>query len=227
MKDVSLLANSMGIKFKKKELLTRALTHRSYINENPKFKIHNERLEFLGDAVLELIVTEYLFKNFNNPEGDLTNWRAALVNSEMLASTAKKLKLGEYLLLSKGEARDKGKAREYILANAFEALLGAIYLDGGIETARVFVEKYILIELQKVLDEKLYQDPKSYFQERAQEKLGITPHYKVLDEWGPDHKKQFRLGVYLGNELIAEAEGESKHSAEKKAAAKGLEIKKW
>ena len=227
MKDVSLLSKNIGIKFKKKELLIRALTHRSYINENPKFKIHNERLEFLGDAVLELIVTEHLFKNFNNPEGDLTNWRAALVNSETLASTAKKLKLGDYLLLSKGEARDKGKAREYILANAFEALLGAIYLDGGIETARIFVEKQILTKLQKVLDEKLYQDPKSYFQERAQEKLGITPHYKVSDEWGPDHKKQFRLGIYLGKELIAEAEGESKHSAEKKAAAKALEIKKW
>ncbi len=227
MKDVSLLSKNIGIKFKKKELLIRALTHRSYINENPKFKIHNERLEFLGDAVLELIVTEHLFKNFNNPEGDLTNWRAALVNSETLASTAKKLKLGDYLLLSKGEARDKGKAREYILANAFEALLGAIYLDGGIEMARIFVEKQILTKLQKVLDEKLYQDPKSYFQERAQEKLGITPHYKVSDEWGPDHKKQFRLGIYLGKELIAEAEGESKHSAEKKAAAKALEIKKW
>ncbi len=227
MKNTSLLAKNIGIKFKKKELLIRALTHRSYINENPKYKVHNERLEFLGDAVLELVVTEHLFRNFKNPEGDLTNWRAALVNSEMLTSVAKKIKLGDYLMLSKGETQDKGKAREYILANAFEALLGAIYLDKGMETARAFIENYILTELQRILDEKLYRDSKSYFQERAQEKLGITPNYKVLDEWGPDHKKQFRLGVYLEKELIAEAEGESKHSAEKKAAAKALEIKKW
>ena len=171
-KDLSLLEKSLGISFRNKQYLIQALTHRSYLNEHTEFSKHNERLEFLGDAVLELTVTEHLFKNFTNPEGELTNWRAALVNSKMLASVAKELKLGRYLLLSRGESRDTGKAREYILANTFEALLGAIYLDKGIDEARTFVEKNILARLQNVLDEKLYQDAKSYFQERSQEKLG-------------------------------------------------------
>jgi len=227
MKDVSSLEKTIGLKFKKENLLIQAVTHRSYINENPKVKGHNERLEFLGDAVLELIVTEHLFKNFKNPEGELTNWRAALVNSKMLSSIAKEIELGSYLLLSRGESKDKGKAREYILANAVEALIGSIYMDQGIKAAQSFIEKYILSKLQKILDEKLYEDPKSRFQEKAQEKLGITPHYQVLKEWGPDHKKEFRVGIYLEDKLIAEAEGASKHSAEKEAAAKALEIKKW
>ena len=155
-KNLEKFEEKIKINFNDRKLLETVFVHRSYLNEHPDFGLdQNERLEFLGDAVLELIVTEHLFKNFNNPEGDLTNWRAALVNSEMLGSTAKKLKLGDYLLLSKGESRDKGKAREYILANAFEALLGAIYLDRGMETARIFVEKQILVKLQRVLDEKL------------------------------------------------------------------------
>lgn len=227
MKDFSKLEKTLGIKFKNQDLLIQALTHRSYLNENPSFKKHNERLEFLGDAVLELVVTDYLFQKYQKPEGDLTNLRAALVNSKMLSTVAKELHLGDYLLLSHGEAQDSGRAREFILENAFEALLGAIYLDQGLKKASVFIKKTILSKLQKVLKERLYQDPKSLFQEEAQEKLGITPHYEVLDEWGPDHNKRFRIGVYLETELITEAEGPSKHVAEKEAARKALEIKKW
>jgi len=227
MKDFSLLEKKIGVGFKKPELLMQAMTHRSYLNENAKIKEHNERLEFLGDAVLELIVTEYLFRNYDKPEGDLTSWRAALVNSEMLASISRELGLEEYLLLSKGEARDIGRARDFILANALEALLGAIYLDRGLEKTRGFIEKHVLVKLGRIIEEELYRDSKSFFQEKAQEKEGITPHYTVLSEWGPDHKKEFRVGVYLGEELIAEADGSSKNVAEKEAAKKALEIKKW
>jgi ribonuclease-3 len=227
MKDFSLLEKRIGVGFKKPELLMQAMTHRSYLNENAKIKEHNERLEFLGDAVLELIVTEYLFRNYSEPEGDLTSWRAALVNSEMLALISRELGLEEYLLLSKGEARDIGRARDFILANAIEALLGAIYLDRGLEKTRTFIEKHVLVKLAKIIEEELYRDSKSFFQEKAQEKESITPHYEVLSEWGPDHKKEFRIGVYLGDELIAEADGSSKSVAEKEAAKKALEIKKW
>jgi len=227
MKDFSLLEKRIGIGFKKPELLMQAMTHRSYLNENAKIKEHNERLEFLGDAVLELIVTEYLFKNYGEPEGDLTSWRAALVNSEMLASISRELGLEEYLLLSKGEARDIGRARDFILANALEALLGSIYLDRGLEKTRTFIEKHVLAKLGKIIEEELYRDSKSFFQEKAQEKESVTPHYEVLSEWGPDHKKEFRVGVYLGDELVAEADGSSKSVAEKEAAKKALEVKKW
>jgi len=227
MKDISLFEEGIGIKFKNKDLLTQALTHRSYLNENPGFKDHNERLEFLGDAVLELVVTEYLFVNYDKPEGDLTNWRAALVNSKMLAIIAKELDIDHYLLLSHGEERDTGRAREFILANAFEALLGTIYLDKGVDEAKDFIQKHVLSKLPMILKGKLYQDPKSVFQEKAQEKLGITPHYEVLEEWGPDHRKQFKVGVYLGKDFVAEAEGISKHTAEKEAAGKALKVKKW
>ncbi len=227
MKDLNRLEKLLGVGFKNKRLLIQALTHRSYLNEHPETKDHNERLEFLGDAVLELVVTDHLFRSYKKPEGELTNWRAALVNSQMLSRIAKELGLGNFLLLSHGEKKDKGRAREFILANTLEALIGAIYLDKGIEGASDFIQRTVLQKLQQVLEEKLYQDPKTVFQEKAQEKLGITPHYELLKEWGPDHNKKFLVGVYLKETLIAEAEGVSKHSAEKAAAKKALEIKKW
>ena len=218
----------MDLKFKNPDLLKQALTHRSYLNENPNFGLdHNERLEFLGDAVLELVVTEYLYQNYKNPEGELTSWRAALVNAEMLSKKAKKLGLNDEILLSRGEAKDTGKARDYILANALEALIGAIYLDGGYEIAKKFINENILIELPSVLENKLYLDAKSQFQERAQEEVNITPEYKVLKEWGPDHDKKFKIGVYLNTELVAVAIGSSKQEAQQKAAEKALKAKDW
>ena len=225
---LSPLEEKLAYHFKRRELLIQALTHRSYLNENPHFKYeHNERLEFLGDAVLELIVTEHLYRNYRNPEGELTNWRAALVNSRMLSLVAKNLGVNDFLLLSRGEAQDTGRARQLILANTFEAIVGAIYLDGGFEKAKEFIKKHLLVKLKEVLRKKLYQDPKSRFQEKAQEILGITPSYQVLREWGPDHKKQFEVGVYLEKEMIAKGKGFSKQSAEEKAAQKALKIKGW
>ena len=189
---------------------------------------HNERLEFLGDAVLELIVTEYLYKNYSNPEGELTNWRAALVNAKMLAQISHELNIENYLFLSKGEAKDKNeKARNYILANAMEAIIGAIYLDQGWDKSSEFIANNILTKLPNILENKLYIDAKSLFQEMAQEKTGITPSYKVISEFGPDHKKTFIIGVYLENKLIAEGEGTSKQEAQTNAAQKGLNVKKW
>ncbi|MFH1392383.1 MAG: ribonuclease III [bacterium] len=218
----------LKLKFNNQDLLKQALTHRSYLNENPGLNLkHNERLEFLGDAVLELIATEYLFQNYKNPEGELTAWRAALVNADMLAKKAKELGLGKDLLLSKGETKDTGKARNYILANALEALIGAIYLDQGYQAAKNFVQEYILIELPSILKNKLYIDSKSQFQEKAQENTGITPEYKSLKEWGPDHDKKFKIGVYLNTELVASAIGSSKQESQQKAAEKALQEKNW
>jgi len=200
MKDFSKLEEKIGVKFKNQDLLIQSVVHRSYLNENPGFKLpHNERLEFLGDAVLELIVTEYLYQNYQNPEGELTNWRASLVNAKMLSETAKELEIDKYPCLSKGEAKEpvNSKARQYILANAFEALAGAIYLDQGYVVAREFIKKYLISKLPHILEYKLFIDPKSKFQEIAQEKYGITPSYKVLEESGPDHAKHFKVGVYL------------------------------
>lgn len=228
MKDFSILEKKLGLKFKNKDFLTEAFIHRSYLNEKPKIGLsHNERLEFLGDAVLELVVTEHLYKNYKNPEGELTSWRAALVNAQSLSRAAKDLGFNDFLLLSQGEAKDIGKARQYILANAFEALIGAIYLDTGYEGARSFIEAYLLKKLPEIIEKKLYYDPKSRFQERAQEESRVTPSYKALKEWGPDHARHFVIGVYLGRDLIAEGEGSSKQIAEEDAAAKALEIKKW
>ncbi len=228
MKDFSQLERKLNFQFKNKDLLTEAFIHRSYINENPKVNLsHNERLEFLGDAVLELVVTEYLYNNYKNPEGELTSWRAALVNAQTLSQMAKDLGLNDYLLLSQGEARDVGKARQYILANAFEALVGAIYLDLGYGEAKDFIKSHLLKKLPEIIEKKLYNDPKSRFQEEAQEKVRITPIYKVLKEWGPDHARHFIIGVYLGQELVAEGEGSSKQLAEEDAAAKALEIRGW
>lgn len=229
MKDFSVLETTLGYRFKDQELLRQALVHRSYLNENPGFGLpHNERLEFLGDAVLELVVTDYLFRKFPNPEGELTNWRAALVNAIMLSSIASRLGLESYLYLSRGESKDAGsKARQYILANAIEAVIGAVYLDGGLPSATTLIHQHVLVELSAVLSEKLYLDPKSRFQELAQEKHGVTPTYLVLDEHGPDHAKEFRVGLYLGEEMIAEGTGSSKQEAQVAAAAAGLKVKQW
>lgn len=229
MDKIADLEKVLKVKFNNQDLLREALVHRSYINEHPGFKLgHNERLEFLGDAVLELVVTEYLFKHYDNPEGELTNWRAALVNSKMLAETAEKFNLYKYLYLSHGEAKDTNpKARNYILANAMEAVIGAIYLDQGWEVVKDFIENNIIIKLPHILENKLYLDAKSHFQEQAQEKVGITPSYKVITESGPDHAKTFVVGVYLNDELVAEGKGTSKQEAQMAAARKALQIKGW
>ena len=230
MNDLKQLEKSVGVKFKDIDLLRQSMVHRSYLNENPDFGLpHNERLEFLGDAVLEIIVTEHLFIKFpKTPEGDLTNWRASLVNSKMLSLVAEEIKLEGHLYLSRGEAKDSNsKARQYILANAVEALIGAIYLDQGIKKSSEFVHKKIISKLENILENELYLDPKSKFQEKAQELYKTTPHYKVLSETGPDHDKVFEVGLCLGDELVCRGRGSSKQEAQVDAADKGLKKKKW
>lgn len=229
MKEIFELEKTLAVTFKNKDLLTQSVVHRSYLNEHPDFPLdHNERLEFLGDAVLELVVTEYLYNNYPNPEGELTNWRASLVNAIMLSGIAASLGVEDFLYLSKGEAKEKGsKARQYILANAFESIVGAIYLDQGMETARDYIHRVLLPKLPYILEHELYLDPKSRFQEAAQDQLGITPNYRVLEEKGPDHAKWFKVGVYLGNEMIASGEGASKQEAQVSAAEAGLRAKDW
>jgi len=229
MKDFEVLEKKLGVRFKNKDLLTQAFTHRSYLNENPSLKLgHNERLEFLGDAVMELIVTEHLYKEFpEKAEGDLTNWRAALVNAKMLTSVAEDLGFNDFLLLSRGEAKELGKARAYILANAFEAFLGALYLDSGIKQCDGFITKNLLVNLANIIKDGSYKDAKSKFQEEAQERVSVTPNYKVLKEYGPDHEKNFVVGVYLDKELVAEGQGSSKREAEEAAAELALDVKKW
>lgn len=228
MKDFAKLEKELNIEFRDKSMLQQAFCHRSYLNENPEFKLkHNERLEFLGDAVLELVVTEYLFANYENPEGELTNWRAALVNAQSLSETASELGFDDYLLLSRGEAKDTGKARQYILADTFEAFLGALYLDQGLEVSRKFLEKNVVIKLKKILEEGSHKDAKSKFQEEAQEREKVTPTYRVMKESGPDHVKHFVIGVFLGEDLIAEGEGSSKQEGEEDAAKHALKAKGW
>lgn len=228
MRDFSKLQEKLGIKFKNIDLLKQAHVHRSYLNENPHFPLdHNERLEFLGDAVLELCVTEYLYQNYPNPEGELTNWRAALVNYQMLAKQAKKLGLNDYLYLSRGEAKDVGKARDIILANTFEAVIGSIYLDQGFKITKKFIEKNLLYELPEIIKLKLYLDPKSKLQESTQEKYSITPTYQVLKEWGPDHAKKFSIGVFLEDKMIGKGEGSSKQEAQVRAAEEALKGNSW
>ena len=222
------LAKRIGVEFTDQSLLQQAVTHRSFLNENRDYKLdHNERLEFLGDAVLELIVTEYLYKNYANPEGELTAWRSSLVNGEMLASIAKGLGVEDFLMMSKGEAKDTGRARQYLLANAMEAIIGAIYIDHGYDEAKKFVLENVVVKLDEILEKKLYLDPKSYFQEKSQENEKITPSYRVVKEWGPDHDRHFIVGVYLGDELIAKGEGTSKQEAQREAAKNGLDVKGW
>lgn len=221
----SKLENLISYKFKNESLLKEALTHRSYLNENPKWSLnHNERLEFLGDAVLELATTESLFEKFpKDAEGKLTTLRAALVNYVMLAKLSKKIELDKFLLMSRGEAKDTGRAREVILANAMESLIGAIYLDGGYQPAKDFVVNFILPEIKEVIEKGLDKDPKSVLQEKSQADFKMTPVYKLLSEKGPDHKKIFTVGVYLGNEEIAQGAGLSKQDAEVEGAQKALE----
>lgn len=228
-KDFSKLAKNIGVKFLNVELLRQALVHRSYLNEHPRFPLgNNERLEFLGDAVLEFIVTEYLYRNYLNPEGELTNWRASLVRSEQLAKAAEELEIEEYLYLSRGETKDRTiKARQTILANAFEAIIGAIYLDQGMEVSQKFITEKIIKNLNFILKNHLYLDPKSRFQEISQEKIGLTPVYKVIKESGPDHNKKFIIGIWLAEELIAQGKGSSKQEAQIEAAKAALEIKGW
>lgn len=222
------LEDNLGLKFKNKGLFQQVFVHRSYLNEHPDCGLdHNERLEFLGDAVLELAVTRYLYTNYSNPEGELTAWRAALVNSKMLSEIAQHLGFNDYLMLSKGETQDIGRARQFILANTFEAMVGAIYLDRGFEKAEEFIKMNLVKELPRILEEKLYCDPKSRFQEEAQERAGITPTYEVLGESGPDHAKNFIVGVFLGDQLVAKGDGPSKQVAQEKAAKAGLKKKKW
>lgn len=218
------LQEKIDIKFKNQDLLKEALTHRSYLNENTSWHLpHNERLEFLGDAVLELIVTEDLFGRYpKEQEGQLTSLRAALVNYQMLARTAKEIGLENHIMLSRGEAKDSGKAREVILANAMEALIGAIYLDQGYDAVSKFIERFLMPHLEEVIKAGLYKDAKSQLQEIIQERLKLTPSYRVLEESGPDHHKTFRVGVYSGNDLIAEGQGASKQEAETDAAKNAL-----
>lgn len=218
-----------GIAFRDKRLLTQAFLHRSYINENPSLGLsHNERLEFLGDAVLELAVTEHLYATFpDRNEGDLTAYRSALVNATNLAEEAAKLGMNEFLLLSKGEAKDTGKARHYILANTYEAYVGALHLDQGYAVAKKFIADSLFGNLDAIISKKLYRDSKSLVQEKAQEYIGVTPSYKVLAESGPDHAKHFTIGIYFGPELVAEGKGKSKQEAEQEAAHKALEKKDW
>ncbi len=218
-----------GVAFKDKALLRQAFTHRSYINENKNTKLeHNERLEFLGDAVLELVVTNFLYAQYpNKPEGVLTTYRSALVNSVTLAEVASNLAMNDFLLLSKGEAKDTGRARQFILANTFEAVVGAIYLDQGYDAAKAFIEKNIFVFADKMIERGNLVDAKSQFQEKAQEKTGTTPSYKLIKEFGPDHDKSFTVAVLIAKEQIATGEGKSKQEAEQNAALRALEAKGW
>jgi ribonuclease-3 len=229
MNSIEKFAQKIEVEFNDIGLLEKALTHRSYINENTQYKLgHNERLEFLGDAVLELVVTDYLHGNYTNSEGELTAWRAALVNTDMLARVSNELDIELILRMSKGESRDKGsRARHHLLANAVEAVIGAIYLDNGYDKAKDFINRYIIVNFDEILDKKMWRDDKSYFQERAQKNQSMTPHYSVISETGPDHGKVFEVGVYLGEELIATGTGESKQQAQRAAASAALIKKGW
>lgn len=223
------LEKKIAYSFKDKDLLQESLTHRSYLNENKAYKLdHNERLEFLGDAVLELITTEFLFDKYKKKnEGELTSVRAALVNTTSLSKAASEIGVGAYMQLSKGEAKDTGRARAVILANAFEAIIGAIYLDGGYKSAKDFVSKFLLHKTSEIIEKSLWQDPKSVLQEKAQEHEGVTPVYKTVKEAGPDHAKTFTVGVFIKSEQIAKGIGQSKQEAEIAAAAAALAKKKW
>ena len=225
------LAEHIGVSFGDIALLRMACTHRSFLNENKGAGLeHNERLEFLGDAVLELVVTSFLYRKYpKKNEGDLTAFRSAIVNTVSLTKVAERIGLGDFMLLSRGEAKDTGRARAVIVANAVEAVIGAIYLDQGYNSAANFISKHILevIDIEEIVKKKAWLDSKSLFQEKAQEKTGLTPTYKTLKEVGPDHGKHFTLGVFLGDVQVATGSGMSKQEAEQKAAEKALEIKGW
>lgn len=223
-KNLDNLEKKIKIKFKNQELFLQSLTHRSYLNEHPEKKlIHNERLEFLGDAIIEFIITEYLYENYSEAEGTLTSWRASLVNTNMLFKIAKEISLDKYIYLSHGESLSfSQKTKVTILADAFEALVGAIYLDQGLSKTREFLIERIITKLPHVLKYKLYEDPKSKFQELLQSESKTTPTYKVLQEEGPDHAKKFTVGVFLNDSVIARGIGQSKQEASIKAAAEAL-----
>lgn len=222
-RDFAQLEQQIGVFFKNRDLLRQAFIHRSALNEYKQSGLeNNERLEFLGDAVLELVVTEYLYHHFNKPEGELTNWRSALVRGQHLATRAEELHFGDYLYLSHGEAKSGGKAKQLILANTFEAVIGAIYLDLGYDVSQKFLEKNILSYLDEILRQGMHVDPKSRLQEFTQDKYGVTPAYQVLAEEGPDHAKKFTVGVYLNDEKLGEGVGSSKQNAQIDAAVKGI-----
>ena len=228
-KDFNLLQKELEIDFKDQSLLRQAFIHRSYINENKGLGLeHNERLEFLGDAVLELVITDFLYAKYpEKAEGDLTAYRSALVNATTCSDIATKLGMNEYLLLSKGESKDTGRARQYILANTLEAFIGAVYLDLGYDTAKSFIEREFTPLIEGIISAKSWIDSKSLFQEKAQEFLGITPSYKTIKETGPDHEKKFMVGVYVGKDLMATGEGDSKQDAEQSAAREALKKNNW
>lgn len=227
--DFKTFEQGIGLEFNNAELLRQAFTHRSYLNEHRgEAREHNERLEFLGDAVLELIVTHYLYEKFpGHPEGDLTAYRAALVNAVTLSEVASTIGMNDYLLLSKGEAKDTGRARGILLANAIEALIGAIYLDKGYDEAKKFIETNLFPKMDEIIKKKLWRDPKSTLQEKVQETEGATPYYTVVRESGPDHDKQFIVGAYVKDMLLAQGSGKSKQEAEQDAARNALEEKGW
>lgn len=229
MADLKELETILQVSFQNTALLEEALTHRSYLNEHKEIaRNHNERLEFLGDAVLELATTARLFDAYpNEPEGQLTAYRAALVNTASLSLIGEELQLGNFIMLSKGEAKDTGRARQYILANAVEAIIGAIYLDQGYDAAEAFISRNFYSRLDEILAKRLWQDPKSYFQEKAQQELGETPVYEVVSEEGPDHNKEFRVAVLVRGEALGEGTGPSKQEAEQAAAEAGLVHKGW
>lgn len=227
--DFSKFEENAGVKFKDAQLLRQAFTHRSYINENRDSGLdHNERLEFLGDAVLELVITDYLYhKMKDSDEGEMTSLRSALVNADTCAKVATTLGANEFLLLSKGESKDTGRARQYILANTLEAVIGAIYIDQNYEAAKDFILKHVAPLMEEILKAGTWIDAKSRFQEKAQEEEGQTPIYKTIRETGPDHDKHFTVEVSVGNKIYGEGEGKSKQDAEQAAAAKALEKKGW
>jgi ribonuclease-3 len=228
---MEILSEKINVTFTDIGLLRKACTHRSFLNENRSSQMeHNERLEFLGDAVLELVVTSFLFRKYpTKAEGELTAFRSAIVNTVSLTKVAEKIGLNDFLLLSKGEAKDTGRARSVILANAVEAVIGAIYMDQGYNAAANFISEQILntIDIEEIVKKKLWIDAKSRFQELAQEKVGVTPSYKTMKETGPDHDKEFTIGVFLGSTQIASGTGASKQDAEQRAAEKAIEAKGW
>ncbi|MEK7208252.1 MAG: ribonuclease III [Patescibacteria group bacterium] len=227
--DFTTFEKHIGITFSSKDLLRTAFTHRSYLNENRRSGMeHNERLEFLGDAVLELIVTEYLYEKYpDKTEGDLTSYRSALVNATTLSGVAEGLGMNDCLLLSRGEAKDTGRARQVILANTIEAFIGALYLDQGYAAAKHFVSAHLFTLTDEIVRKRIWLDAKSHFQEKAQEIVGVTPSYETVKETGPDHDKHFTVAVFLARERVAEGEGKSKQEAEQQAAKAGLEVKGW
>lgn len=229
MTDTKGFEAKIGVTFNDSELLRTAFTHRSYINENRGGSaVHNERLEFLGDAVLELVTTDALFKKFpEKPEGELTALRSALVNTMTLANTALGLDMNDYLLLSKGESKDTGRGRQFILANTFEAVIGALYLDQGYDSAAAFVLEHIFSQVDSIIENQSHKDAKSLLQERAQEVQGVTPTYDVVRSSGPDHDKVFTVGVFFGTKKIAEGSGKSKQEGEQEAAQKALDSNIW